>query len=141
MPVLISTGNIYYRPEELRPPPCEARPPLAEILLLCSGLIAANPLLDEPRDELPEEEPPELRPPLEPLEALLEDAPFDELPFEDDFLDAVFELLPPRPPEDDEPPRPPELLEAPLDEPPPELLLADFFVAAFLVAFAMINGF
>jgi hypothetical protein len=50
--------------EDDRPPPCEARPPLAEIARCFSGLIAANPRLLRPELLLLLLRPPRL---LEPL--------------------------------------------------------------------------
>lgn len=81
------------------------------------------------------------------------DVPFEELPLRDEEPLLADLLLPPELFEAPllEPPRPEEealrrgdeLLDAPFDEEalPPELLEADFLLAAFLVDFAMLMGF
>ena len=103
----------------VRPPPLEAFPPLLATAFLVPLLADARPLLGVPLEE--------------DFDAPLED--FDAL-FAADF-EALFE----------EPPRLEDLetpfFDAPFEEDdlPPELLEALFFDAAFLVDFAIFNGF
>jgi hypothetical protein len=145
-------------------PPFLATSFLVRSLADANPLFDEPPRLD---DELPFEEPPprfpellaadlllplfEVAPPRpadDPVllpPALFEDPPFEddfELPFDEappleELLEADFELLLPRLPDD--PPLPPVLFEALFEELPPPLVDAVFFEAAFLVAFAMIN--
>jgi hypothetical protein len=147
--------------EEL--PPRLEEPPLKELLLrLADPLLAVRPpdeLLEAPpRDGaaffaglfvdplLVEEDPPR-------LDDVLLDVPFEEPVLRDEELLLADLLLPPElfeapllePPRlEEEALRPDdELLDAPFDEEalPPELLEADFLLAAFLVDFAMLMGF
>jgi hypothetical protein len=105
---------------------------------------------DDPRDDL-------LAPPLDDLDAAFFAPPFLAAAFlappflaaaffgadflDADFLEAPFFEEPPLP--EEEPPRLEDFLEAPFfDLPPPEDLLPPFFAAAaFLVDFAIVNGF
>ena len=139
------------------PPPDELRLPAPDDFLVAAFFVA--PFLGPPEDELPPLDEDFLAalfldapredelPPLEEdffaapfLVALFLDAPF----FDAAFLDAPFFAEPPLP---EEPPRPEDFFDAPFllapffeDLPPPEDLLP-LFLAAFLVDFAIVNGF
>jgi hypothetical protein len=136
---------------ELFEAPFEEEPPRED--LLADFLLA---LLEPPREDDPLRED-LLALLLEDLDADFLDAPFFAAAFLDppffaaaflgaDFLDALFFDEPPLP--EEEPPRLEDFLEAPFldapffDLPPPEDLLPPFFpAAAFLVDFAIVNGF
>ena len=105
-------------------------PLLLALLFEEAPLLELAPLEEEPFDDAPLEEEP------------LEEAPRDVL-FDADLEDVLvgeFWLLPLRPLDEDLL-RFSVLFDALLEELPPALLDADFFAAAFLVAFAMCNGF
>jgi hypothetical protein len=151
-------------PELLDAPVRADEVPFEELLRLdADPLLAARPpdelLEDLSRDAAPffdallEDVPPLDEEDLLRLDDALLDVPFEEVPPRDDELLVADLLLPPElfvapllePPrlEEEAPRLDDELLEAPFAEEalPPELLEADFLLAAFLVDFAMLMGF
>lgn len=139
---------------ELLEAPLLAPPRLPEVLPAAPR--DEPPLRDAPLDDAlrPDDFDADLlAPPLEDFDAAFLGAAFLEAVFleavffEAVFFEAVFEELPlpeDEPPLEEEPPRPDDLAAPFFDAPfaedlPPELLLADFFEAAFLVDFAIVN--